>query len=97
MTDGQNGAPPPQAVDRSRHDLGAVRVEVRGRLVEDYEWSVPQKGTRQCDPLHLPSRERSPAAANQGLITLWEVVDEVGGAGKRGRRPHGPLSGGGIG
>ena len=71
-----------QAFDRLAHELGARRVEVGGRLVEDHERRIAEERAGERDPLGLSSRERPPAVADQRLVAVRKLADETVGAGQ---------------
>ena len=62
--------PSPQPLDRRADELGALGVEVRGRLVEDDERRVAQERARERDPLALAGRERPAAVADDRLVAV---------------------------
>ena len=82
VRDQQHRAPGAQPLDRLADELGARRVEVRGRLVEDHERRVAQERARERDPLPLAGRERPPALADDRLVPVGQRGDEA-----RRRRP----------
>ena len=49
--DQQHRAPGPKPLDRLADELGALRIEVGGRLVEDHERRVAEERARERDPL----------------------------------------------
>ena len=54
-------------------------VDRAGRVVEDQDARVGQKGARQGDPLALAARERHAALADDGLVAVGKGHDEVVG------------------
>ena len=87
MDDQQDGSPGPKPLDRLADELGARRVEIGGRLVQDHERRVAEEGARERDPLALAGRERPPAFADDGVVALRQRDDEVIRTGARRRRP----------
>src|SRR5215210_1888238 len=59
----------------------ALDVETRHRLVQDQDGNVPDDGPRDSDPLALPAGEGVAPLADDGLVPILEVHDEVVGVG----------------
>ena len=78
--------PSPRRVDRLADELGALGVEVGGRLVEDHERRVAQERARERDAPRLARRQRPAAVADHRLVALGQRRDEA----VRGRRARPP-------
>ena len=87
MADEQYGPVGGQCLDDG-HDLpGGLRVQVRGRLVEQHERRVPQERAGERDPLPL-ARGQSPGAFGQLAVeAVGQRVDKLRRAGPRGGPP----------
>src|SRR5918993_963916 len=59
----------------------ALNVEASHRLVEDQDTGVPDDGPRYSDPLSLAAREGVAPLTYDGLVTIFEVHDELVGVG----------------
>src|SRR5215208_2629021 len=59
----------------------ALDVETSHRLVQDQDTGVPDDGPRYGDPLSLAAREGVAPLTYDGLVTIFEVHDEVVGVG----------------
>src|SRR5215212_5713777 len=59
----------------------ALDVETRHRLVQDHDGNVPDDGPGDGYPLALPSGEGVAPLADDGLVPILEVHDEVVGVG----------------
>ena len=62
------------------------RVHGAGGVVEDQDRRVREDCARERDPLPLPAREREAALADHGLVSLWQLLDELVGGGRARRR-----------
>ena len=79
--------PARRALDRAADERRADRIEVGGRLVEDDERRVAEKGPREGDSPSLAGRHRAAAVARPPSGTRREARDEVVRAGEaRARR-----------
>ena len=52
-------------------------VDGRGRVVEDEDARIDQERAGDRDPLPLPARERDPALADDGVVAVRELEDEL--------------------
>src|SRR3712207_7776907 len=59
----------------------ALNVEARHRLVQDQDTGVPDDGPRDSDPLSLAAGEGVAPLADDGLVPIFELHDEVVGVG----------------
>src|SRR5213080_4271617 len=66
-----------QAVDRLLYEALGLGVEGAGRLVEDQERWIAQQRPRDRDALALPAGEPRAALAQQGVVGLRELGDEL--------------------
>ena len=64
----------------------AFVVERAGRLVEDQDARVGDQRARDRDALALPARQAAAAFADDGVVALGQLQDEVVRAGERRRR-----------
>src|ERR1051326_3564538 len=69
-------------------DALALRVERAGRLVEDENARIGDERARDGDALALAARERGAALADDGVVALGELEDEIMRAGEPRRRDH---------
>ena len=65
------------------------RVDRRGRVVEDEDSRIDEQRARDRDPLSLPARERDPALADDRVVAVRQLLDEL----VRLRRARGRLDG----
>ena len=68
----------------------ALRIERRGRLVEDQQLGIGDQGTGNGETLTLTAGEVRRAFLNPGFISLRQPFDKLFGAGEPGRA-HGVL------
>ena len=61
-------------------------VDGAGGVVEDEDARVVEEGPGQGDPLALAAREREAPLADDGVVALREVLDELVGLGGPGGR-----------
>ena len=69
-----------QLVKRHLHEVFALRVEGRRRLVKKQHFGASNESTRYCYALLLAAREAHTALANNGVETLREgrrILNEV--------------------
>ena len=78
--------PAHHVVERGLHLRLVVRVERRGRLVEEQDRRVLENCARDREPLPLPARERYAALAEFGRVALVEIADEAVRGGATGGR-----------
>ena len=83
--DDDRRAPLQQRVERILHQLFALGVECRGRLVEDQDLGIFQHRAGDRQPLPLAARQFHAAVADVGLVALVGLHDEVVGVGYLGR------------
>ncbi len=62
----------------------ALAVEVAGRLVEDEDRRVGQDGPGDRQPLPLAAAEPDPSLADEGVVAVGQVLDELVGVGDLG-------------
>ena len=96
VRDQEDGAPGEQALDGRGDDLGARRVEIGGRLVQDHERGVAEECARERDPPDLAGRERPAAVADDRLVAVRQPAHEAVGAGLGGRLAHGRVRRAGV-
>ena len=90
--------PVQQPGDARPHGGGVVRVEVRGRLVEQHQGGAvepAQEGARQRDPLALARRQPGAALAEPGGQAVGQRGDDVRGLRERDGPRHGLVVGAG--
>ena len=97
MSDEQDGPTAEQPYHGLAHGLGARRVEVGGRLVQDDERGVAEERPREGDPPDLPRGERPAAVTDDGLVAAGQPTNEAVGACLRGGLADGRVRGRGAG
>ncbi len=65
------------AIERLGDRMLRVRVERRGRLVQNQQLGLLDDRTRDRDPLLLPARELAARLADLAVVTLRETLDKV--------------------
>ena len=75
--DRQRGAVLDELGDRLVDAALAVRVDLRGRLVEDQNRRIAQDRAGDGDPLLLPARKRRPVLSDHRFVTVRQVADEL--------------------
>ena len=71
-----------QPVQRVEDELLAFRVQARGGLVQDQDRQVADQGARDGDALLLSARQRDAALADDGVVAIGHLVDELAGVGQ---------------
>src|SRR5215208_7292137 len=77
----QGRLPGHEAIQGFLHLRLALDVESRHRLVQDQDGGVADDGPGDGYPLALPSGEGVAPLADDGLVSIFEVNDEVVGVG----------------
>src|SRR6185295_1872077 len=77
----QDGVAVPEPFDGVAHELRALRVEVRGRLVEYDERRVAKERARKREPASLPGRERAAPVSDHRVVAVRKCLHELVGAG----------------
>ena len=85
VRDDEHGAAPDQPVDRFLHEALGLHVERARGLVEDEDRRIAQQRPRDRDALALPAAEPGAALAQQRVVALRELDDEVMGVRGAGR------------
>ena len=82
MRNDDDSLPRDQLRDGALDEDLVLRVDVRCCLVEDDNGGILQHGARDGDALALASRELTASAADNGIIAVGKLLDEVGAARK---------------
>src|SRR5262245_51343697 len=68
-------------MDRARERCIALGIQIRVRLIEDYEEGFAEQGASQRDPLALPGREVAAVGAHARLVAVRQAQDHLVDAG----------------
>ena len=79
VRDDQRGAVLHGRFERRLHHALALRVQRAGGFVEQQQRRVLEHGARDRDALALPAREPHAALAQEGVVTLGQLVNELVG------------------
>ena len=88
VRDHERGAAGQQRPERVVDVLLDLHVDRAGRVVEDEDRRVGQQGAGDRDPLALASGQVVAALADDGVVAIGQVVDELVGVGRSCGRHH---------
>ena len=84
LRDEENRGSPAAAPQRLADAEFGDRVHGARAVVEDEDRGFPYEGARDGEALPLPSRQRQAAAADEAVVAVGKLPDEVVGAGRPG-------------
>mmetsp|Transcript_10713 Transcript_10713/g.25405 ORF Transcript_10713/g.25405 Transcript_10713/m.25405 type:complete len:494 (-) Transcript_10713:604-2085(-) len=93
VRDDNGGAAGHEPLECALDEPFALRVQGRGRLVEEEHLGVLEDGPGDCHALLLPARQLHPALADGGLVAGRELQDEGVGVRRLGGTPDLRLGG----
>src|SRR5687767_10452513 len=82
VRDHEHGAALEEPIDRFLHETLRFGIERRRGLIENEDGWIDEQRTRDRDALSLASGESSPALAEERVVPLRELADEVVGVGR---------------
>ena len=85
MRDDDRRAPLHQAIERGLHQSLALGIERAGRFVEQQDRRIAQDGARDGDALALAAGKPRAALAEERVVALRQLAQELVGRGGRGR------------
>src|SRR5688572_5948640 len=71
MRDDEHRATLEQAIDRLLDETLGLRVQRRGRLIENENWRIDEQCARNGDPLALTAGEAGATLPEHRVVALW--------------------------
>ena len=85
MTDDQTSLVPKEVLDTGNQFLDRDSVQMGCRFVEDKHIRLFKEAPSNRNPLLFPAREPFSDFPGRGLVSLWELRDELMATGRFGR------------
>src|SRR4029077_55474 len=85
MRDNHYGSAPSELLKGILDDCFRNKIERICRLIQNQNLWIPNKRTRQCQPLPLTSREELTPISENRFKAIWQILDELQGMSFAGR------------